>query len=166
MRHRAHGGWLPMLPLPLQRGGLRAASVAAVAAFAASSPAAAALPYSSKRAAGGAGTVVLQRLNAVRAAHGAPRLRIDRTLARVAGRHSRDMVLHHYFAHDSRSGARFSARIAGSGWMGDRRRWKVGENLAWGTGCSATAASVVAAWLQSPAHRRVLLDPAYRVVGV
>jgi uncharacterized protein YkwD len=156
-----------MLPLPFRRGGLGTTAVAAVTAVAASAPATPATPScSSQRAADGAATLVLRRLNAVRAEHGAPRLRIDRTLARVARRHSRDMVRHRYFAHDSRSGARFSARIAHSGWMGGRRRWKVGENLAWGTGCSATAASIMAAWLRSPAHRHVLLDPGYRVVGI
>jgi uncharacterized protein YkwD len=155
-----------MLSLPLQRDGIRTTALASLIAVAASAPATATPSCSSQRAADGAATLVLRRLNAVRAAHGAPRLRIDRTLARVARRHSRDMVLHRYFTHESRSGARFSARIAHTGWMGGRRRWKVGENLAWGTGCSATAASIMAAWLRSPAHRHVLLDPSYRVVGI
>ncbi len=76
------------------------------------------------------------------------------------------MVAHGYFAHDSRSGARFSARIARVGWMRSRTRWRVGENLAWGTGRAASPRAVLAAWLRSPGHRRVLLRRSYRVVGV
>jgi uncharacterized protein YkwD len=76
------------------------------------------------------------------------------------------MVTHHYFAHDSRSGARFSAHIARTGGMRGRRHWRVGENLAWGTGPYAAPRLIVLAWLRSPAHRRVLLKRAFRVVGI
>jgi Cysteine-rich secretory protein family len=34
------------------------------------------------------------------------------------------------------------------------RRWKVGENLAWGIGESSTPRSIVAAWMASAEHRR------------
>ena len=50
------------------------------------------------------------------------------------GGHSRDMVANRYFAHNSLSGAAFSARIARTGWMRGRDGWTVGENLAWGGG--------------------------------
>jgi uncharacterized protein YkwD len=137
-------------------------AAAAVLVLAAASPAPAASPRPAARA-----VVRLHRLlNAVRADHGAPPLRRDRTLARVARRHSRDMILHHYFAHDSRSGARFSARILRTGWARGRRHWRLGENLAWGSGRRAAARSIVQAWLRSPAHRRILLDPGFRVVGI
>lgn len=108
----------------------------------------------------------LALLNAARARYDAPPLRPDPRLARAARRHSRDMVAYRYFAHDSRSGARFSARIARVGWMRSRTRWRVGETLAWGTGRAASPRAVLAAWLRSPGHRRVLLRPGYRVVGV
>jgi uncharacterized protein YkwD len=111
-------------------------------------------------------TPLLRLLNAARAEHGAPPLRLDKRLARSARRHSCDMVAHHYFAHESRSGARFSARIARAGWMRGRHHWTVGENLAWGTGPRAAPAATVTAWLQSPAHRRILLSPGFRVVGI
>lgn len=104
-------------------------------------------------------------INEVRTQHGAARLRTDPRLRRVARRHSQDMVGNHYFSHASRSGLSSSDRIAKSGWMRGRRRWTVGENLAWRKG-SAPARSVVEAWLRSPAHRRVLLDGRFRVVGI
>jgi uncharacterized protein YkwD len=105
-------------------------------------------------------------LNEQRAAHGLRALHNDRRLAAAARRHSADMVAHHYFAHESRSGAAFSARIAQTGWMRRRRRWSVGENLGWGTGGLATPRAIVAAWLASPPHRETLLNVSYRAVGI
>lgn len=37
-------------------------------------------------------------------------------------------------------------------------RWIVGEDLAWGVGEEASARAILARWLRSPSHRRVLLD--------
>jgi uncharacterized protein YkwD len=105
-------------------------------------------------------------VNEQRAAHGLRALRADRRLAAAARRHSADMVAHHYFAHDSRSGEAFSARIARTGWTRGRRRWFLGENLGWGTGGLATSRAIVDAWMASPPHRETLLNAAYRVVGV
>jgi uncharacterized protein YkwD len=111
-------------------------------------------------------TATLHAVNAVRAAYGGPPLVLDRRLGRAARRHSREMVLRRYFAHESPDGARFSARIAATGWMPRHRRWYVGETLAWGWGTSAAPSMIVAAWLRSPSHRRVILDPRYRRVGI
>jgi len=111
------------------------------------------------------GAAIVELLNDARAERGLPPLRFSRRLARSALVHSRDMVANHYFAHDSRSGARFSARIARTGWMRGRGRWRVGETLAWGVGRHATPASVVKAWLRSPSHRRIVLSPSFSLVG-
>jgi uncharacterized protein YkwD len=108
----------------------------------------------------------LRALNAVRARHGLQPLVQDVRLDRAARRHSREMVRRRYFAHASPSGARFSARIAATGWMRRHGRWYVGETLAWGWGTSAGPSGVVAAWLASPSHRRVALSPRYRRVGI
>jgi uncharacterized protein YkwD len=109
---------------------------------------------------------LLRRLNEARARHGAPPLTPDRRLAIAARAHSRDMVAERFFAHISRSGDRPSERVARTGWMHGRGRWRLGETLAWGRGPWARPAAVVAAWLASPAHRRVILGRAYRVVGI
>jgi uncharacterized protein YkwD len=108
----------------------------------------------------------LRALNAVRARHARRPLVLDARLNGAARRHSREMVLRRYFAHASPGGARFSARIAATGWMPRRGRWYVGETLAWGWGTSAGPSGVVAAWLASPSHRRVALSPRYRRVGI
>lgn len=105
-------------------------------------------------------------INAARASHGRPAVRADARLARAAAGHSYDMVANHYFAHDSQNGKPFSARIAATGWMRGRHSWKVGETLAWGTGSRAEPQAIVEAWLNSPPHRRILLDAVYRRVGI
>jgi uncharacterized protein YkwD len=108
----------------------------------------------------------LRLLNAERAKVHAVALRSNAKLARAARAHSRDMVSHGYFSHNSRSGAKFNARIAHAGWMRGRSRWRVGENLAWGPGCAAGPPAIVNAWMHSPPHRKILLDGAFRSVGI
>ena len=76
------------------------------------------------------------------------------------------MVAKRYFAHDSRSGARFSARIARTGWMSGRAKWSVGENIAWGSGSQAAPPSIVAAWMRSAGHRKNILSSRFRVIGI
>jgi uncharacterized protein YkwD len=150
--------------LPLARILLLALAVAAVLASAGVRTASAAAPPIASASRAGE---VLRLLNAVRADHGVPPLNRDRRLARAARGHSRDMVAHHYFAHESRSGKPFSDRIARTGWTRGRHDWKLGENLAWGSaGPLAAAESIVGAWMRSPGHRHIMLDAAYRVVGV
>jgi len=109
---------------------------------------------------------IVRLLNEARAEHGLAPLHRDARLAHAAVRHSRDMVAHRYFAHESRNGARFSSRIAATGYMPERGRWWVGENLAWGRDGDAAPESIVLAWLRSPTHRRVLLGARYRRVGI
>ncbi|HEX5223529.1 MAG TPA: CAP domain-containing protein, partial [Solirubrobacteraceae bacterium] len=43
--------------------------------------------------------------------------------------------------------------------------YRFGLNLAWGTETGASPASIVSAWMASPPHRAIMLDPSYRDVG-
>jgi uncharacterized protein YkwD len=104
-------------------------------------------------------------VNQARARHGAPRLRHDPRLASAARRHSSEMVARGYFSHTSWHGLSARARIARTGWMEARRRWTIGETLAWLAG-SPDPRTVVRRWLASPRHRHVLLHPRFRVVGI
>ena len=105
-------------------------------------------------------------LNRERTARGLRTLRLDRRLSGVALAHSRDMVASGYFSHTSRSGLTFDARIARSGWMRGRSSWGVGENLAWGSLSRAPAEAIVKAWMDSPPHRRNVLESRFRTVGI
>jgi uncharacterized protein YkwD len=96
-------------------------------------------------------------MNAARASHGLPPLRLDRKLTRAARAHSADMLRRGYFAH-----GRVAPRLRAF----HVRAPSVGENLAWGIGSMATAESVVARWLASPRHRAILLRRGFRRVGI
>jgi uncharacterized protein YkwD len=103
---------------------------------------------------------VLTLMNVKRAANGLPPLHRDASLERLAVAHSVDELEQGYFAHSTPSGGTFALR------MRVLRRPLVGENLAWGTGGFGTPAGVVAAWMASPEHRKILLDRRFRRVGV
>jgi uncharacterized protein YkwD len=92
----------------------------------------------------------------VRTLHLLPRLRLDANLSRAALSHSRDMLLHDYFAHGN-----FAVRMSRFGVRGHT----FAENLAWGAGVMSANATV-AHWLASPPHRTVLLDSTLRRIGV
>jgi uncharacterized protein YkwD len=113
-------------------------------------PAVPAAPTAGERA-------LLAEMNRIRAAHGAPALRLDARLERAARAHSRDMLRRGYFAHGE-----FARRLAGFGARGPA----VGENLGWGVGSTGSAQSIVAAWLASPPHRANLLRSGFRWIGL
>lgn len=104
--------------------------------------------------------------NAERRRRGLRTLKVDPLLSKAARRHSLDMVRRGYFAHTGPSGDTFVQRIRSAGYLGSSHRWLVGENLAWGWGASGSAGGIVDAWLRSPEHRKILLRPSYRAVGV
>lgn len=87
-------------------------------------------------------------------------------LGAAADRHAADMVARAYFSHDSPGGSTFVDRIRRAGYLTSGGPWVVGEVLAWCAAACATPQGIVAAWLASPPHRRVLLDPRYEDVGV
>ena len=96
-------------------------------------------------------------MNEVRAAHGLRPLRADGRLERAARSHSSKMLRTGAFFHGA-----FDARIRRVGVHAP----VVGENLAWGVGRLSRARAIVNMWMGSPGHRRNLLHPGYRLVGV
>lgn len=110
---------------------------------------------------------VLALVNEERASRGLPTVTVNTKLTKAARSHSAEMGRRQYFAHNSFSGERWSARIARFGY-GPRgcRLWKVGENIFWGSGLHASAVNVVDAWMASPPHRQVLLTRAFRAAGI
>ena len=107
------------------------------------------------RSLSGSESSLLNTMNAVRASHGLPALRIDYHLVRAARGHSSDMLRRQYFAHGSVAGRAVAAGAHGP---------LFGEDLAWATGL--TAQWVVDHWLASPSHRAVLLRAGFRRVGI
>jgi uncharacterized protein YkwD len=104
---------------------------------------------------------VIHRLNEARAQQGLAALRPARGLSRAADRHSRDMLARDFFDHPSSDGTPFDTRV--------RRFAKasmVGETLASLPDRRGGAATVVRIWMQSAAHRAIVLDPRLTRVGI
>ena len=104
-------------------------------------------------------------LNGERADRGLATLRPNDRLQRAALNHGNDMVEHRYFAHQGRNGSQPAERIRAAGYLSGAGQWRIGENLAWGTGELATPKAIMAAWMASTGHRANILQPAYREIG-
>lgn len=120
----------------------------------AAGPAAAPRP----RVAVGAVDGVVEATNAARAEAGCGDLRVDLRLAASAQGHAEDMSDNGYFSHTSQDGREFDDRIRAEGHPSPG-----GENIAAG---QETADEVVAAWMESPGHRRNILDCSFTSIGV
>lgn len=108
---------------------------------------------------------ILAEINRVRAAHGLGTVRAAWRLSAAAASHSRDMVAHGFFAHESFGGGVFWRRIARYYPSKGFRSWSVGETLLW-VSPDVDAGAAVQEWLDSPEHRAILLDPSWHEVGV
>ena len=106
---------------------------------------------------------VVRAINRQRAHHGLGAARASASLARAADYHSWEMLDANYFAHESRGGGSFDARVRRF-----TRPRTLGETLAMlGGGCRrGMATRVVRMWMNSPGHRSILLSSGFRRVGI
>lgn len=105
-------------------------------------------------------------INRVRATYHVRAVRANHELGRLAAAQVGLMVRMDYFADVRPSGQTPLSVVASSRYPASAARVSVGQNIAWGTGPYATPATVVAAWLASPPHRKIMLDGEYRDAGV
>jgi len=101
-------------------------------------------------------------VNEQRAGVGLRAVSHDRRLARAARRYSSAMVRERFFDHVSPEGSTLDQRARAAGYAGGA----LGETLGWGEGALATPSAIVAAWMASPPHHAVLLDGAFRRIGL
>lgn len=102
---------------------------------------------------------VVTLVNQERAKVGCAPLTVDSRLVAAAQGHSADMAARDYFDHTTPEGVTFDQRITQAGY-----RWSgAAENIAKG---QPDAASVMAAWMNSPGHRANILNCGYRDIGV
>jgi uncharacterized protein YkwD len=166
----------PGVPSWLRRG-----SIVAVAMLAAATPAARAaqrrdvarasaacansslMPSAHDTAAVGGAIVCL--INAIRTQYGLVPLRPLRSLNASAMGHSRDMMVHNYFGHNSLTGRTPAQRMMHMG-APCSNGCELGENIAWVSGAASTPAAVVQAWMNSPGHRANILDPVFHYEGL
>ncbi|ORX99631.1 SCP-domain-containing protein [Basidiobolus meristosporus CBS 931.73] len=102
--------------------------------------------------------ILLALVNQQRALVGAPALTIDPRLALAAERHTLYQATMHEMTHDEPN-TTLGQRISATGYP-----WSnIGENVAAGYG---DAVSVMNAWMNSPEHRRNILDPIFTQTGI
>jgi uncharacterized protein YkwD len=116
--------------------------------------------------AGAVTAATLCLLNQLRSSYHLGALRANRYLQRVADGQVRHMVRWNYFADVAPSGQTPGALIASSRYGGHAARLATGQNIGWGTGADTTPASMVAAWMNSPPHRALIVARAFRDAGV
>jgi uncharacterized protein YkwD len=150
------------VPASAVRKGALLAGLAA-AALAIPAPASAEIRV---RAADPLESAVVQRVNSIRRARGLRPLAVHSALNRAAGDHAVNMARNGYFSHSWSSGAPFGRWIRRY-WPGSGRfrSWSVGENLYW-RGPTINASQVVNGWMNSPPHRRNLLNRDWRSIGL
>jgi len=106
-------------------------------------------------------TQMLSAINGLRREHGLVPLRPSAELASAAQGHSLSMAEHGLFTHSSAAGSPFRSRVDAA-----LRRFKVlGETMAWAAP-GLTAQQALAMWLRSPRHRKTLLSPGWRKIGL
>jgi hypothetical protein len=71
------------------------------------------------------------------------------------------MVQERFFEHQGPSELDLGGRGAAAGYHAG-----MGENIGFGSGVLATAGAMVDAWMNSPPHRKNILDPRYRGIGM
>jgi uncharacterized protein YkwD len=108
---------------------------------------------------------VLADINAYRAANHLAPLRLSASLSSAARSHSLQMETDGYFAHPSVDGTAFWKRIRTYYPDGRFAYWSVGENLLWSSP-GVDAEKALDMWIASPEHRKNMLDPRWREIGV
>ena len=108
---------------------------------------------------------VLVELNKVRRDYGLVPVKLSRPLSSAADAHSKAMGTFGFFAHESRDGSAFWKRVQRFYGPGKFASWSVGENLLWSSG-QLDAAAALKLWMESPGHRKNILTPRWREVGL
>jgi uncharacterized protein YkwD len=148
-------------------GGMAAARriVALLALALAASPAALAAPSRRAAALSTLERSVLVDINTLRTQHHLARLRFSARLTTAARAHSQQMADDGYFAHESADGSAFWKRVQRFYESSQWRFWSVGENLLWSSR-DIDSGGALRLWWASPEHRKNLLNPVWREVGV
>jgi uncharacterized protein YkwD len=146
----------------MRRGAIIGAALLAAAVAATGAPAA---PSHPAVALSSLEQGVLTDINAFRASHGLAPLRLSASLTAAARSHSVQMETDGYFAHNSFDGTAFWKRIQGFYPSSHFGYWSVGENLLW-SAPDVDAQKALTMWEGSPEHRKNMLDPHWREIGV
>lgn len=102
------------------------------------------------------------RINHLRRNRGRTPVGRRMSLQRVAQRHTKVMVRTGCLRHRCGNEAPLKRRLRRSGYLDGAKRWRFAQN----TGCAVTARAMVNKWRQSRFHRKNMLRPAFKHIGV
>lgn len=102
---------------------------------------------------------VLAGINSVRAKAGCQPLTLNKQLMATAESHARNMAEDDFFGHRDKSGRAFPTRVRAQGY----RLSLAAENIAAG---QKTPEKAVQAWLDSPSHRKNVMNCKFRETGI
>jgi len=108
---------------------------------------------------------VLGEVNALRRSHGLVPLKLNNRLTAAADFHSKEMASKGIFSHESPDGSAFWKRVQRFYGSANYRYWSVGENLVWASP-DMDAKYALELWLGSPEHKKNLLTPRWREIGL
>ena len=101
-------------------------------------------------------------VNRVRLGRRLPPFNFYDDLLSVARAYSRRMAEQHFFSHKDPEGRTVRERVDEA-----EIKWRiVGENLAYSNGYLNPVAASVSGWMDSPGHRRNILDPEYNLSAI
>jgi uncharacterized protein YkwD len=120
-------------------------------------------PTSTNAASIDAATLCL--VNQMRGAHRLRALHTNGELRMLATSQVNAMVRWDYFADNRPPGVTPMALITSTRYPAHTRSLSIGQNIGWGTGEFSTPVSMVAAWMASPPHRKIILTGGYREAG-
>lgn len=105
---------------------------------------------------------VLDLINKERIANSLPPLAWNQKVADMARQHSKDMSWNNYFNHRGLDGKMVTDRAEAFG-----INWQmIGENIAMVGGFSDPIQHVVEGWMNSPGHRKNILEPRWKESGI
>ncbi len=105
--------------------------------------------------------------NRIRTEHNLPTFCVHPQLQEAARAHSRDMIRRDYFSHNTRGRGSFEERLVRFGYGPDGYDYyRVGENIALGSGSAAAPQDRMDAWMKSDGHRHNILNEDYREIGI
>jgi len=105
--------------------------------------------------------------NEIRAKHELPTFCVHPLLQEAARAHSKDMIQRDYFSHNTRGRGGFDKRLKRFGYDADGyAHYRVGENIAYGSGSYDEPANRMRAWMKSDGHRHNILNGEFREIGV
>ena len=105
--------------------------------------------------------------NQIRTENDLPTLCVHPRLQEAARAHSKDMIRRDYFSHNTKGRGSFEKRLVRFGYDAKGYDYyRVGENIALGSGPAGEPENRMNAWMKSDGHRHNILNEEYREVGI